>query len=90
MADTLGRKWENFLCKIFNIPEFYEDLRVSSSGDIYLISRPLKERYFKIAEESGMKELEDCIFKNIILINSDEISTCIIVLFSIYIIKMIY
>ena len=64
MADTLNRKWEKFLCRTFNMPLLNEDLRVSSEGDIYLISRPLKERYFKIAEESGMKGLEDYLFKN--------------------------
>jgi len=64
MGDTLSRKWEKLLCKIFNV-ELNEDLRTSSSGDIYLIPRPLKERYFKIAEESGMIELEDYLFKKI-------------------------
>lgn len=52
-----------FLCKIFNIPLPHEDFRVSSEGDMYIISRPLKERYLKIAEESGMMELEDYLFK---------------------------
>ena len=59
MEDTLNRKWEKFLCRTFNIPLSNEDLRVSSEGDIYLIPRPLKERYFKIAQESGMIELEN-------------------------------
>ena len=61
----MGNRIKNYLYKKYGwiIKAWKSKIRVTQEGDIYLEPKPLKERYFKIAEESGMTELEDYLFK---------------------------